>query len=430
MSWLKRLKAKAEMNVSPNLEQPRNAREQRLREFAYLDEVSVQSLLASLVGALPSEVTELSSRSREAEISGTAGTSAPLLAKAELTARFTGGSSNGSQLLSRAVAESLFKNLYDLVEVRLNRSVSESASEQVDLKRGALIEIEVELAADPIYRFNATMGVLSDLADAYPALLENRETAMILDEAGPINKVLERMLVGLIPLKSKATHLRAGTVDGKTVAADEAFFKNLDIASEAIHIVGVTEQEKYWRDVRRVLFTNSRFTILGRIGRSGIQPDWTPVKLTEVMREIAPQFPDAITKVGNIGYSTPVNVRQEANEAALETALVSYGLSIGGEAAASRSSEIAAFAMELRGEAATIMQQAKAFDRIGARLIESGILDSIPENARAARIAARTSSGLRSNTAAKSLADFASASETPVVAPEKLIDLEIIAIYW
>ncbi|MEV8360293.1 hypothetical protein [Microbacterium sp. NPDC076895] len=400
------------------------------REFAYLDETSLQSLLVSIVGALPSEITALSSRSTEAELGATAGAPPALLAKAEVTARFKGASASSSQVLSRAVAESLFKNLHELSSDRLVWNPSASSRTPLNLDRGSLIEIDVELQPDPIYGFNATMGVLTDLAEDYPGLLDDPTTAMILGESGPVNKVLERMLVGLIPLKSTALGLRAGIVDGTAVAGTAAYFESLGVPSQALHIVGVTEQEKYRRDVRRVLFSKDRYTILGRISRGGIQPSWVPVKLTEVMRDLAPQFPDAITRVGQVGYSTPVNTREERNEAALKQALVNFAIAIGQEAAEARIEEVLDFAEQLRGQAANLTSQGAAFTRMGEWLVQSGIAADLPSNERSLRSQARAGAGLQASSGARTLADFAGAK--PAVDPptEMLLDLDIVAIYW
>lgn len=401
-----------------------------LREFAYLDETSVQSLLVSLVGALPSEITALTSRSSEAELGATAGATPPMLAKAELTARFKGASTSSSQVLSRAVAESLFKNLHELSQDRLVWSPAASRLQPLDVDRGSLIEVEVELQPDPIYGFNSIMGVLSDLAEDYPALLDDPTTAMILGESGPVNRVLERMLVGLIPLKSIALGLRAGVVDGVAVAGTADYFRSIGVSDEPLQIVGVTEQDKYWRDVRRVLFSRDSYTILGRIGRGGVQRSWVPVKLTEVMRDIAPQFPDAITRVGKVGYSKPINLREEANASALESALVHFALSIGGESTEDRRGEVEQYATQLRDEASTLERQGTAFSRMGAWLVEVGIVETLPPNERSLRAEARAHAGLEASSKARTLSDFKSAGPAEQLPSEMLLDLEIVAIYW
>lgn len=403
----------------------------KLREFAYLDEVTVQSLLVSLIGELPTEVTSLTSRSNESEVGGSIGASAPVLAKAELTSRFKGSSTTSSQVLSRAVAESLFKHLYELVTDQLVWSPAGSHNSQpIPLERGSLIELEVELAPDPIYGFSATMGVLTEIADDYPAIVQDKAAALVVKEGSLVTKVLERLLVGLIPLKAEINGLAAGEVDGVVVAAPSEFFAANGIVSTPVSVVGVTEQAKYWRDVRRVPFSKSRFTVLGRISRSGVQPSWTPVKLTEVMRDIAPQFPDMITQVGRVGYSTPVNAREETNRAALERALLHFALAAGGEQAAARQNEIEAFARSQRTQADTLTQQGMAFDALGDWMVQSGIVDAVAQDARVLRSQARRASGLKANSAATALTDFVNPNPPEESAPEALIDLEIVAVYW
>ena len=166
-----------------------------------------------------------------------------MIAKAELASRFKGSSTASSQVLSRAVAESLFKHLYELVADRLVWSPKLDQDPQpISLERGALIE--VELAPDPIYGFNATMGVLTDIADDYPALFDDKATALIIAEAELVTKVLERLLVGLIPLKAEVCDLSAGEVGGVAVAAPSKFFETKGIESTPLSVVGVTEQAK------------------------------------------------------------------------------------------------------------------------------------------------------------------------------------------
>lgn len=401
-----------------------------LREFVYLDDVSVQSLLASLIGTLPSEVTSLSSHSLDAETSGTIGASMPGVAKSELTSRFKSASATSNQVLSRAVTESLFKHLYELISDRLIWPQDPDDPQPLQLSRGSLIEIEVELSPDPVYGFNTTMGVMADLADDYPAMLEDKTAALVLRESGPVTKVLDRLLAGLVPIKATSTNLFAGDAGGTIVAAPRSYFEREQISCTPLTVVGVTEQDKYWRDVRRVLFSKSTFTVLGRIGRSGVQPKWIPVKLAESMREIAPEFPDVITRAAATGYAKPTDQRAEGNQQALEAALVDFAKAAGGAALIDREAEVTAFAHSKRGYADTLVRQRAAFEELVAWLLENHIIDEVPTNARALRQQARSHSGLRASSEVQSLADFASPSPAAEPESENLIDLEIIAIYW
>lgn len=401
-----------------------------LREFAYLDEVSVQSLLVSLVGTLPAEVTSLNSQSNESEVGGTVGASVPSIVKSELTARFTGSSSVSNQVLSRAVSESLFKHLYDLVQADLVWSSNRSSDgQQIDIRRGSLIEIEVELAPDPVYGFNTTMGVFADLAEDYPAIANDPSAALILAESGPITKVLDRLLAGLIPLKSRATGLSVDVTGETPVIVTKPFSAETGGDHIPLHVVGVTEQAKYWRDVRRVLFSQSTFTILGRVGKTGLQPKWTPVKLTEAIRDISPQFPDLITRAGATGYSPSVNTREERNRDALEAALFSYALEATSGQLEYRAAELWRFAHTQRSQADGLILQGKAFDTLDTWLVESAFLTSAPTD-RGLRSRARKKSGLLIDSSPESLEDFETISAPLNNNQEALIDLEVVAIYW
>lgn len=424
MNWLRRRKLLGIKHPSKN----GTTTESILREFVYLDESSVQSLLASQIGALPAEVTSMTERSFEAEGSASANINVPTVAKSDVTTRFKGSHTSGSQVLSRAVAETLFKKLYELTSERFVWRSSKPPVGPIRVQRGDLIEIEVELAPDPIFGFDTTMGILGDLAEDYPSFLEDPTTAMILREAGPVTKVLDRLLAGLIPLKALAPQLRAGVVNGDMVIASHGFFTA--VPSMPVAVVGVTERDNYWRDVRRVLFSKTRFTVLGRVGRSDVQPSWVPVKLAEAMRDIAPEFPDTITRAGQVSYGKSVNLKQEENRDAMEAALVSYAIQLGGSAAAERGEELRAFARERRESADSIALQGEAFEDAVDWLVRQGVLDARPTDTRALRIKAREEAGLQASSAATTLSDFVSATNESPREAEALVDLEIIAIYW
>jgi hypothetical protein len=429
MAW----KRKARHLGSPTLDQPAPERSSQiaLREFAYLDEVSVQSLLVSIVGTLPAEVTSLTAQSRDAELGGVIGVSSPLVGKAELSSRYKEASSSSRQVLGRAVAESLFKYLYEEISARLVWSPNHQVgADPIQLRRGDLIEIEVELAPDPIYAFNATMGVLTDIAEDYPAMANDESAAMIMAESGPIIRVLQRLLAGLIPIKGEAVGLRAGTFDGKRIAAPAEWFEGHGLPSETLRVVGVTEEEKYWRDVRRVLFSQSRFTILGRLGRSGVQANWVPVKVAEVMREIAPQFPDAITRAGRIEYSAPATSPIEENRDAFEKALIVFARLIAGETIDGHAAEIAEVTRAQRENADSLLTQGQSFDLIAEWLVSNDLIETRPENERELRAQARQATGLRGTAKPLKLADFTSKESTDEPPEESLLDLEVIAIYW
>ena len=89
-----------------------------LREFVYLDEVSLYSLVASQVGLIVTELTETQASSFQSEFNASLGLSGPI-AKAELGSRMQSAQSQSSQVLRKSVVQSTFKQLYGLVQSSL-----------------------------------------------------------------------------------------------------------------------------------------------------------------------------------------------------------------------------------------------------------------------------------------------------------------------
>lgn len=166
-----------------------------LREFVYLDEVSVYSLISSRLGAVAAEFSESESASLVSEISSAGGASAGVL-KGEIGARTEASKSYGSQVVRKSIIQSQFKELVDIEHDRMviqdsndHDELPEIASDQelislleenrsdgliIDplmLRRGELIEIEVELDAEAIFRLNAILSTLLDLLKENPELL-------------------------------------------------------------------------------------------------------------------------------------------------------------------------------------------------------------------------------------------------------------------
>ena len=85
----------------------------QLREFIYLDEVSLQSLLVSLHGELTEKKSITDSTSNTRNVSGNIDTNnlAPL--KLGFTAQYQSGKSGATQTEMKATAQSWFRELYE-----------------------------------------------------------------------------------------------------------------------------------------------------------------------------------------------------------------------------------------------------------------------------------------------------------------------------
>ena len=85
----------------------------QLREFIYLDEVSLQSLLVSLHGELTEKKSITDSTSNTRNVSGNIDTNnlAPL--KLGFTAQYQSGKSSATQTETKATVQSWFRELYE-----------------------------------------------------------------------------------------------------------------------------------------------------------------------------------------------------------------------------------------------------------------------------------------------------------------------------
>ncbi|KWR73998.1 hypothetical protein RN04_01970 [Arthrobacter sp. W1] len=423
-------------------------RKSPLREFVYLDEVSMKSLLVSQEGALATEYTEQDSLVEQVEVAGKV-SAAPKNIGAELSSRFQSSSTLGRQTLRKSIAQSQFKDLLELdsVFIRFHDVETHNSPETTEylfgnesrsvvrveeLDRGDLIEVEVELAADPIYRFSITMTELSDLFEKYPAMADEPGTAEVLTQIGPINRMLEQLLVGLVPIRARCTNLAAVDYEGQTYLAKTSDIEALSLDGKAISVVGVTNLDQYWKDVRRVLFSQGTFKMLCRVARKGLHDDWSPVKGAEVLSELVPQFPSLLESVGRTEYSMPVDNREQKQQEALVRALDIFANKLIADGTRTPSSAVlerlASIIDEQRPKTSRVSEQRSAFDAVHTYLRDKVNFSGSSEVLHRYRDESRNDADLKFSIT-EIPADREPTKQRARV-EEKLLDVEIVAIYW
>lgn len=452
-SWWHRLFRKNTQAVSN--ETSADLRRPDLREFVYLDEVSLRSLLSSQKGGMTESTSEQASEGREAEITGTAGAAPGFIAKAEISSRYQTTNSSTIQTARKATVQSWFRELHelpglriveprvidaavkDLASLRRIESTSELASSEA-LQRGKLVELRVKLAADRIFHMGTMVSEFTAMAEDSPGMFASGRNLETLREIQPVNKVLQRLLAGLVPIRALAIDYVVVEIDGAEYLAHSRLIDGLDLKTRPLEVVGVTEQEAYWKDLRRVLFSDAEFTVLARISRSGLQSSWTPVKLADLFTEIAPNLVDQINAAGSIPFGGAASgVDEGSPEAQLGSALALYRDSLLGEVGktlnAAQEQAIAKSITELKGRAATASDQTGAFAQLTKQIFDliGGEIDSA--RALELRTAAREASGLSFFPAAGG-PGLSRATPTPQQplgedAP-RLLDVDFVAIYW
>jgi len=278
-----------------------------LREFIYLDEISLASLLASQKGEITDNITAKSEAALLAEIGGKISAKPIPGASAEITSRLQSTNSNATQTVRKANAQSLFRELHMLQNLRKiqpnnNGELPEklddlfsdperySAFKASELNRGDLVEFHVQLSASWIFQMSTMIAEFSDMFDDSPALFIENVKFSDLYNAKNANKIINRLLAGLVPIDGIASGYSV-VIDG----VDEYIVNNmvldhLQMDSIPLKVVGVTEHSAYWKDIRRVLFANNEFTVLCRLSKSGLQTEWNPIKAADIFRDFVPDL--------------------------------------------------------------------------------------------------------------------------------------------
>ncbi len=308
--WLRRLKRQQVPGNSTGL----------LREFVYLDEVSVYSVLASRKGGIVTEFTESQTASLNSDVGGSlsvgfGGT------KAKLDSEMRAGHVQSSQVLRKAIIQTSFKELYDIERASLALSPPDAdcmptvdavadLEERLDppakdgwlvdpstIRRGELLEVEVELEADPIFRMASVITTLQELMEDNENLLGNAITAQ-LPQIRSMAQVLEVLLVGLVPIRGRLVDYKWTTIGGRDVLIHRLLLEQISPGTRPkanpAFVVGVAQRDLFWKDIRRVLFSQAQYTVFCRLAIGGMSERWHPVKVADVLRGIVPQFDELI----------------------------------------------------------------------------------------------------------------------------------------
>lgn len=309
-----------------------------LREFVYLDEVSLYSLLSSRIGAIATEFTR--TQSEELRSEDTFQSSMGKGATLALGSKTERSRLQSSQVVRKTIVQSAFKEFREIESKLGLLSLSEpdgvSAGQPLvvrsakthlradpnvisadKLSRGTLVELDVELRSDPIFQIGTVistiMDILFDNADALR--VDSRELP---GEARSLSKLLEQLLSGLVPIKARLVGYEAVGLDGEWFVCPSATARALsssgDVATLPIFLTAVAEEQLFWKDIRRLVFGSSTYRVLGRVAADGLLNDWSPIILAEALREPMPDFADFLDNLGLAGMEamTAAGLTQDA----------------------------------------------------------------------------------------------------------------------
>ncbi|MFF8317166.1 hypothetical protein ACF06V_08365 [Streptomyces bobili] len=446
-AWWRRIRNKVQNEENP------------LREFMYLDEVSVTSLLSSRKGAIPSEITETMSSTTRSEV--TRGIEADIkFLKPSMGSVLENTRTQDRQVLRKATIQATFRDLYRNEKEKLavhpiSDSVDLPTQSQIStmlnfpkqvvgspwliapdrLARGNLLEVDVELQADPIFRISTFFSNFLDMimdSEELSGQVDQTQAARVRE----FNGILERLRVGLIPIRCGLVDYRSVDIAGDEYLIHRRIIDSLPHQSRPdsnpVYLVGVTEQDLYWKDTRRILFSDARVSILCRLNKFGLQSSWNPVKLADMVGSLLPGFSEMMSSFGSDALQAMMTSSHATSATDSNTeVLVAFASLVAGQGGITLSdqdnSEVQRLARQnshlLSGDLPEVRE---AFASISEYFSTRHALTLDPERVASLRARARSQIGLRNGLTLQASSTAPSATSTP----GKFLDSEVIAIYW
>lgn len=288
-----------------------------LREFVYLDDVSVHSILASRTRGIATQYTESHRSSTIGDVDRSVAIGLGST-KATSNVRSRTIDARSSEVLSKAVIQTSFKELYELQRDSLALTLPDQATppstprvsdllrmleskdvgrpwliDPENLCRGDLIELEVALEAEPIFHLVSVFGTVMTLFKGNEDLL-GYDVAAQLSQVASLVRVLEGLLDGLVPVRGRLVAYKSATIGNKTILVHKKLLNQLvtdDLtALRNVYVVGVAEHDMFWKDIRRILFSGAEYTAFCRVATDGLAKTWHPIKVANVLGGIVPNF--------------------------------------------------------------------------------------------------------------------------------------------
>lgn len=406
----------------------------QLREFIYLDEVSLQSLLVSLHGELTEKKSITDSTSNTKNVGGNIDTNNLTPLKLGFTAQYQSGKSGATQTEKKAIVQSWFRELYETPNI-LGVQPLEDGDQDIIVKssalqRGTLAEFQVVLATDPYFNVVTSISEFFKLSENISELNGYSEIKWQIE-------LLQQLLAGLIPIKAEILNYRALKTGDDTYLVHEDKVTEVSTSKIKVNLVGVTELSAYWKDIRRVLFSNQEFRVLCRISRPGLVQDWNPIKLLDLFGNIIPQkeihnFKETLKLPSyNADAASTAETGNDASSkmrSALEGYIKSSCEHAGGEIGSDEVECIIKEVLKGNFDEGSMGDRKVLYEKVDGELASLGI--DIPPNI---RVTLRESSSEKAGLSHKLFTSAPSEVkkvEEKSVAEELFIEAEIIAIYW
>lgn len=279
-----------------------------LREFIYLDEVSVISLLASLTR----EVTQVRTDTDMTEDQKrwkfglkTALSYVPFVNGSGSASRETVSIDRDTEeVVRRSEIQSKFDELYSETRphLELNQENTSAGVRASELTEGGVMEVDVEFSGHELFHYYKAFQYLIDVAEEAEYELDNQERQVV--------ELMGSLFGEQIPVVGRllSYKLVEGQIRDSKEVTDES-------RAEDLWIVGTLDPEMLRKEPSQFLYEDNTFTAYVRVSEARIQEDWDPLKLTRVIRSISQPIGDQLSDVIDAGFA---QAKEEFNTANLE----------------------------------------------------------------------------------------------------------------
>ena len=154
--------------------------------------------------------------------------------------------------------------------------------------------------------------MLSELAEGNESLI-GRNSGDQLEKMRAIARILDRLLVGLIPITARILDYKSIVVGGREALVHNAILENNGRNNrnpKDVYLVATLDRELFWKDIRRLLFSDGRFRVFGRIAHTGLLNSWQPVKGVDVLSGLTGDFERAFREFGELAKNLPATFKE------------------------------------------------------------------------------------------------------------------------
>ena len=418
--WDRRKRARAlnKINKLRRLTEPIGT----IRQFFYLDAVALRSLYVSRYGPEDARITITNSRTRETEATSSLALTAPKLGTGSVGRYRRSGISASAEIERISSEQSLFRDFLDREAIAgkhrnlLDGASHLSGSNSLDgkaPKRGTLIQVRIKLKADITYQISSFANAVANLTESSPKLQVTGTSDLM-----QVADMLSQLLIEQAPIDAELT-------DWKWDPESNSFTSSKN-KGELVRLVGLTQVDNYWVDVRRALFDEAECIALIRVSEDIPSDNWSPLKLFDAIRGIPmlEEFDETI-RSAIAAFGKTVETKPATNDS-IQIALVEYAENrLGSCAPKPISDTISLIASQLSSPSPSASTIADILDSIDELLGLVETLDPCPNTLADLRSRAHSQILMASGTGPVKT----STTETSTPS-ERLLVGEVIAFYW